>query len=159
MFVFIFFFFPSPWYVLVNQFNLSCDFDSPGCSWANSEEGVTSWSVGQGRTPSSRTGPSADHTFNNTLGRYLYFEASWTQNTKRLQDGDRVILKSPMIVSPTICLRFAYHMYGQHIKGLEVFVKNGKHKRRMWQKYGDQTDRWYMAEVELAINLEYYVSA
>ena len=121
----------------MNQFNLSCDFDSPGCSWANSEEGVTSWSVGQGRTPSSRTGPSADHTFNNTLGRYLYFEASWTQNTKRLQDGDRVILKSPMIVSPTICLRFAYHMYGQHIKGLEVFVKNGKHNvAEIWGSNG-----------------------
>lgn len=49
-------------------------------------------------------------------------------------------------------------MYGQHIKGLEVFVRNGKYKRRMWQKYGDQGDRWYIAEVELAVNLEYYVS-
>jgi len=139
----------------LKRFNLACNFEKPNCSWKSSDKGVKPWRLGRGKTPSARTGPQADHTLNTTKGHYLYFEASWGEGTRRLKSGDRVILESPLILSPAICLKFAYHMYGQHVKGLEVIIHNGKHKRKMWYKYGNQGNKWHMAQIDLPINVEY----
>lgn len=138
--------------------NLTCDFEKPGCQWKTAPNSAKSWNIGRGKTPSSNTGPSFDHTFKNKTGNYLYFEASWVSGTNRLDKGDRVILTSPPILTTTACLRFAYHMYGKNVEALEVFIRNGKHSRRMWQKKGNQGNKWFVANVELVVNIDYHVS-
>ena len=52
----------------INRFNIfldlvaKCDFDSGLCSqWSQSTSDQFDWTVGSGTTPSSGTGPSADH--------------------------------------------------------------------------------------------------
>lgn len=138
--------------------NLTCDFEKSGCQWLSSARGVKSWNIGKGKTPSAKTGPSFDHTFKNMSGHFLYFEASWIAGTKRLEKGDRVILQSPFILATSICLSFAYHMYGRDINALEVYIRNGKHARRMWSKKGNQGDKWFTANVELDVNIEFQVT-
>lgn len=43
--------------------NLDCDFDNGTCSWSTIRTDSTAvWTLMAGRTPSSATGPSSDHT-------------------------------------------------------------------------------------------------
>ncbi|XP_066912161.1 uncharacterized protein [Clytia hemisphaerica] len=142
----------------VKSLNLTCDFESPGCGWKNSKKGVKGWNIGKGATPSHRTGPSVDNTIKTKTGKYLYFEASWVSGTTPLRRGSRVILESPIIFSSQVCMKFAYHMYGKGVGSLEIHIRRGKHSRKMWSKKGDQGDKWYQAEVELAINIEYKIT-
>ena len=137
---------------------MSCDFEREGCQWKSSENGVKGWNVGQGPTASINTGPSFDHTFKNVSGHYLYFEASWIHGTPRLKNNDRVILESPIIVAPLACLKFAYHMYGSDVKGLEVYLNNGMHRKKIWHRDGPQGNNWNTAELDLSISIEYFVS-
>ena len=139
--------------------NLTCDFETSGCQWKSSELGVKKWNIGSGRTPSQKTGPSFDHTYKNVSGNYLFFEASWSgKGTPPLKAGQRIVLESPLILSSQVCLRFAYHMYGQSVGALEVYIRKGKHFRKMWSVKGNQKDKWHTAQVELAVNIEYKVN-
>ena len=40
----------------------NCDFDKGFCKWQNVKDNVFDWTRNSGRTPSSATGPSFDHT-------------------------------------------------------------------------------------------------
>ena len=139
--------------------NLTCNFETEGCEWKSSTTlGVKKWNIGRGPTPSRNTGPSFDHTYKNTSGNYLFFEASWSgKGTPPLKEGSRIVLESPLVLSSQVCLRFAYHMYGQSIGALEVYIRKGKHFRKMWSAEGNKKDKWHTAEIELAINIEYKV--
>jgi hypothetical protein len=76
------------------------------------------WSITNGPTPSSQTGPDADHTTadTNQLGFYYYLEQS------SQSPGNKAVLVSSSLplISTQRCLTFWYHMYGQHIGALEV---------------------------------------
>ena len=74
-----------------------------------------------------------------------------------LKLGSRVVLQSPLILSPQVCLTFAYHMLGSSMGSLEVYIRRGKHSRKMWSDKGDKGDKWLTAQVELAVNIEYKV--
>lgn len=110
------------------------------------------------RTPSYNTGPEYDHTYGNKTGKYIFLEASFVENTKPLKEGDRIIFQSPLMLASEACLKFAYHMHGRTMGSLEVVVRNGKFKRKMWEKKGEQGKKWKYAEISLAINIEYNVS-
>ncbi|XP_065669264.1 uncharacterized protein LOC100200388 isoform X3 [Hydra vulgaris] len=141
-----------------DDLNVSCDFEKEGCQWKSSEKGVKAWNIGQGPTASLNTGPSFDHTFKNLSGHYLYFEASWIQGTPRLKNNDRIILESPTILAPYACLKFAYHMFGVDIKGLEVYLNSGIHRKKIWHRDGPLGNKWNSVELDLSINIEYYIS-
>lgn len=144
----------------INSLNLTCDFESKGCAWNSSSKGVKGWNIGRDKTPSRNTGPSFDHTHKGKkTGHFLYFEASWSsRSSKPLKNGDRVILISPLIMASQVCLKFAYHMYGKSINALEVFIRRGKHYRKVWSKEGEQGEDWHIAEIDLAVNIEYKIS-
>lgn len=144
--------------IQVKSLNLSCNFESEGCKWTNSKRGIKEWNIGRGRTPSAKTGPSFDNTFKNASGTYLYFEASWATGTKPLRKGDRVILESPFILAPSVCLRFAYHMFGRDTDALEVYMRKGKHFKKVWHKNGNQGNKWLKATIDLSVNIEYQIS-
>ena len=153
--------FQSSFYTFtVSKLNLTCNFETEGCEWKSSTTlGVKKWNIGRGPTPSRNTGPSFDHTYKNTSGNYLFFEASWSgKGTPPLKEGSRIVLESPLVLSSQVCLRFAYHMYGQSIGALEVYIRKGKHFRKMWSAEGNKKDKWHTAEIELAINIEYKVN-
>ena len=85
------------------------------CSWQNSLADNTDWRRNNGYTPSSNTGPSADHTTGTYAGYYVYFEASYVST------GSLAYLDSPYYSAYQYCyLTFAYNMYGSDIGSLEV---------------------------------------
>ncbi|XP_039670520.1 MAM and LDL-receptor class A domain-containing protein 1 [Perca fluviatilis] len=101
-----------------------CDFESSMCSWSNLGGRVDQgdWLRGRGASPNPNTGPSVDHTTNSTHGYYLYVDSSvgeW---------GDMSFLISDVFQPSTRghCLTFWYHMYGNHVGTLRVYINDRK---------------------------------
>ncbi len=119
--------------------------------WVNEENGMIDdidFRTYNGATPTTSTGPDADHTTGNATGKYMYLEAS------------NCFLKTAMLTSPcfdlttltTPVLSFWYHMYGVDMGELHVDVYNGE----TWTKdvmptiTGDQGNIWKEAIISLA---------
>ncbi|KAM4625642.1 MAM domain-containing glycosylphosphatidylinositol anchor protein 2 [Polymixia lowei] len=101
------------------------------------------------------TGPSADRS-GSKQGFYMYIETS----RPRLE-GDKARLhtptfnvgsKSSVTANPTYCFAFYYHMYGKHIGGLNVFLRQKGQTvtdTSVWSLTGNQGDRWRQAKVNI----------
>ncbi|XP_052090794.1 MAM and LDL-receptor class A domain-containing protein 1-like [Mytilus californianus] len=127
--------------VFISGRNL-CDFENGLCDWTQDENNDTdNWIVYSGHTPSTRTGPDVDHTYGNSTGHYLYLEAS----SKPI--GDNVILKSQTLSSSAYCLSFSYHMYGNSMGSLNVYVQDCHNPKlhTIWSKSGDKGQAWMNA--------------
>ncbi|XP_069135769.1 MAM and LDL-receptor class A domain-containing protein 1-like [Argopecten irradians] len=78
---------------------------------------------------------------------YAYIETNWETS-----NGDVAILYrvfSPPLVNP-LCLTFAYHMYGNGIGTLNVFVKDETGANIVsWSKSGNQGNLWYGEVIEI----------
>ncbi|XP_078340611.1 MAM and fibronectin type III domain-containing protein 1-like [Crassostrea virginica] len=89
-----------------------------------------------GATPSSSTGSSAA---NDGL-MYAYIEASGKQ------PGNIASLESTVnIPAGSVCLRFAYHMYGKNMGSLKVVYGNVTH----FHEACDKGDQWRTASITL----------
>ena len=70
-----------------------------------------------------------------------------------------MILNSFQVLSPSVCLRFAYHMYGRSIKQLEVKIQTESGGVKVvWKRSGDQGDKWETANVTIHNSNAYKVS-
>ncbi|XP_022790685.1 uncharacterized protein LOC111330143 [Stylophora pistillata] len=122
-----------------------CEFDFDGiCHWKidDSNPSGFTWERNSGRTPSSSTGPSTDHT--SGPGHYLYAE------TSGIARGDKAQLVSRTFPATTgRCMTFWYHMYGSGMGELNVYVNITGTKLKVWSMSGDQGDEWKMARVTL----------
>ncbi|XP_062522144.1 MAM and LDL-receptor class A domain-containing protein 2-like isoform X2 [Corticium candelabrum] len=124
-----------------------CDFESSMCDWTNIHGDDFNWLPKGGQTPSSNTGPVADHTTGASHGRYLFIEASDPR-----QPGDTARLQSAVYAAPHIkgncTARFFYHMLGSQIGQLTLYVvENGQQERAIWSKKGSQSSTWQKAVV------------
>uniref|UniRef100_A0A3P8W664 Si:ch211-106h4.4 n=4 Tax=Cynoglossus semilaevis TaxID=244447 RepID=A0A3P8W664_CYNSE len=129
-----------------------CDFEINMCSWSNLGDGVDQgdWLRGSGGSSHPHTGPSFDHTTNTTHGHYLYVDCTvgeW---------GDRSFLVSEVFQWSTggHCLTFWYHMKGDHVGTLRVYIndrkmQNGGNEEGIlkWTETGNKGDQWKMANV------------
>ncbi|KAL8608892.1 hypothetical protein ACOMHN_065230 [Nucella lapillus] len=98
----------------------NCDFEKDTCTWSNVGGDTFDWLRTSGSTPSYFTGPTTDHTESNTNGHYMFMESS----APRVQ-GDKTWLVSqpfPAFSSGSVCFNFWYHMYGQSIGSLNVYI-------------------------------------
>lgn len=117
--------------------------------WSNLTNGAwdgIDWRTNSGTTPSSGTGPSADHTGSN--GNYLYLEASGSCNFQE------AILMSPCIdLSGTTLPEFSfwYNMNGDDIGELHVdlLVDGEWHNDIVPAVSGDQGTAWLNAKTSL----------
>ncbi|TNM98369.1 hypothetical protein fugu_014615 [Takifugu bimaculatus] len=130
-----------------------CDFEINMCSWSN-VGGVDEedWLRGRGDQPNLNTGPSIDHTTNSSQGYYLYVDSSvgeW---------GDRTFLVSDVFHPSTRghCLTFWYHMSGNHVGTLRVFLNDRKMHATgneegtlKWMESGNKGDKWQEASVHI----------
>ncbi|XP_066300036.1 MAM and LDL-receptor class A domain-containing protein 1-like [Branchiostoma lanceolatum] len=125
-----------------------CDFENGLCGWTNPQVGDEfDWTIGQGQTGSSSTGPSQDTTIGSAAGHYVFLESS----SPRVP-GDRCWLQSELF-QPTSsdgrCLQFSYHMYGSSVGTLRVILvdyDNGNSTRTIWELSSDQGDQWLFAQ-------------
>ncbi|GIV34565.1 MAG: hypothetical protein KatS3mg031_2100 [Chitinophagales bacterium] len=116
---------------IINTFPFTETFDTfPACGttcatvcpllsgWTNLTIDNTDWLVDANGTPSSNTGPSADHTTG--TGNYLYVEASSCLN-------NTAALTTPSLDLSGLTnfrMEFWYHMYGQSMGTLHIDVSN-----------------------------------
>lgn len=49
-----------------------CNFEEDWCGWQNVDIKYLEWTRHNGSTPTNLTGPSSDHTYKNSTGKYLY---------------------------------------------------------------------------------------
>ncbi|KAK2578666.1 hypothetical protein KPH14_012155 [Odynerus spinipes] len=122
-----------------------CDFEKPDlCWWEQDPLHDFDWRRHNFETPSSHigTGPTHDHTLGaENEGYYLYIEASG----RLVNDTARII--SPLYNSSLTesgCFSFWYHMYGNGIGALRVYVKKetDSESQLMFHKEGNQGNQW-----------------
>ena len=78
-------------------------------------------------------------------GYYIHIETSYPR-----KEGDNALLVLKP-VNGTVCLRFYYHMYGEDIGSLNVYV-NGN---RVFHKNSNQGNKWLLGEIEFhGVNTE-----
>ncbi|XP_050969614.1 MAM and LDL-receptor class A domain-containing protein 1 [Labeo rohita] len=129
---------------------LMCDFENGLCSWTQEhEEDMFDWTRIQGPTPTFNTGPWKDHTRANVDGHYLYIESSEPQKFK----DTAVLVSRPFLQTPRrgpeskppCVFRFHYHMFGQHVFHLAVYIRtrNSGRGNLLWARYGDQGNFWH----------------
>jgi len=117
--------------------------------WTNALDDDFDWTVDHFGTNSSQTGPSDDVSGG---GNYIYIEASGSlcQNT-----NEAVLISNCIEVqtsSDTCDLSFYYHMFGFHINkiSLEVTRDGGMSWEKLWEKQGNQGDRWFLKFIDLS---------
>lgn len=103
------------------------------------------WRLNSGNTPSSSTGPSADHTTGS--GKYVYLEATTCNSLE-------AVLTSPCVdvtgVTQPISLSFWYHMYGSAMGTLAVDVFDGqKWVKNVSTISGNQNNVWLNKTINL----------
>ncbi|XP_022097778.1 MAM and LDL-receptor class A domain-containing protein 1-like isoform X1 [Acanthaster planci] len=116
----------------------NCNFESGMCGWTDTSLGSYKWQLGSGATPTSNTGPSKDHTFNNAAGRYVYVNANsgsgFSQATLETKERHQA--------SSTCLFSFWYHMYGQDIGSLAVYLVEGSSRTLLIYLFEDMGDVW-----------------
>lgn len=65
--------------------------------------------------------------------------------------GDKAQLISPKINGASaMCMSFWYHMYGSHIKALNIYLsQNGTLGTAVWTRSGNQGNRWLQGNIQI----------
>ena len=88
------------------------------------------------------------------LGHYLYLETSTT-----LPAGSKAIINTPYYFNNgQKCVQFYYHMYGNTVGQLNVYVKYSFFSNQLlFSKSGNQNDTWRLAQVQVTRRTYYRV--
>ncbi|XP_074658781.1 meprin A subunit beta-like [Tubulanus polymorphus] len=116
-----------------------CSFDMKfACGFRDDLSSDFDWKINNGPTLSKDTGPDADA--KGGEGGYIY-----TETTGR-NSGDVSRLVSPLLEAPVggACLRFFYHMYGEDVGTLRVYMRttDGRKSELLLEK-GSKANQWF----------------
>ena len=79
-------------------------------------------------------------------GHYLYLEASSPR-----KHGDKSNILSPLMTGSQ-CMRFYYHMFGDTMGTLTVYMATNKSSpRALWIKSSDRGNTWHEANVQFNV--------
>ncbi|KAK9885852.1 hypothetical protein WA026_013730 [Henosepilachna vigintioctopunctata] len=131
-----------------------CSFEEDMCGWYNDNK-LLEWSRHNGPTPTNFTGPSWDHTYMNSSGKYLFVNML----KDKVGFASRARLRS-MIFNPpptvhgnvsskyynSCAIRFYLHQTGKHKSALSLHVTelkpNYNESKDIFWSYFDHGDRW-----------------
>ncbi len=139
----------------VSSFPFSENFDGfsaigTGNDWSNATDDDADWSVNAGTTPSSNTGPNADHTSGS--GNYLYTEASSPNYPGKVFNLLTPLFDFSALNNPH--MEFWYNMYGANMGDLHVDVyDNGVWNTDVLLLSGQQStdgNDWKVATIDLS---------
>ena len=142
------------------------------CSMLSEQTEGYEWTRDSGGTDSANTGPSQG---DGQSQFYVYAEATNMQqgHTARYVNGvfSVIMIHTIYLISTNIigvfiifrivtssisytgmiCIRFSYHMYGEHMGELRVFTQqeNQPSKTTIWSMNGDQQDVWKAEAIQL----------
>ncbi|XP_078283847.1 MAM and LDL-receptor class A domain-containing protein 1 [Rhinoraja longicauda] len=122
----------------------SCTFEHGQCGWKNSLADNFDWILGRGSFKSQR--PANDRSLGNENGHFLYLEA-----IPRGLRGDKVHLRSSLWKesSAKCTLSFWYYMSWKATGHIRVLIKTNKGLTEVWNKTGNQGDRWKKSVIYL----------
>ncbi|XP_033951588.1 MAM domain-containing protein 2-like [Pseudochaenichthys georgianus] len=129
-----------------------CDFEAGLCGYTQDKQSDSGdWELRRGPTPTSYTGPRADHSTG--LGYYLHMEAS------PMLSGQSVrLLSRPLRGSRgPQCLSFYYHMYGSGTGQLSVHLHKDGEGALLWKLSGEQSVAWLRATVEYRSDIQHQI--
>jgi len=130
-----------------------CNFEGSTCNWLQVQGDNFDWTRKRGTTGSFDTGPGTDHTRGTSRGYYMYIETSYPRKSNDSAQLMSVPFK-PVTGSNDCRLRFFYHMYGEHVNELNIWLKTSQSPydpmRKVWAKKGNQGDFWLRGEVNLS---------
>ncbi|KAF5298515.1 hypothetical protein FQR65_LT00057 [Abscondita terminalis] len=145
-----------------------CNFEQDWCGWQNVEGKVLQWARHNGSTPTNRTGPSFDHTYKNSTGKYMYvnmamgkeivFASAATLRSIVFNPPPRVHGNSSSRYYNSCTIRFFLHQYGSHKSGLMLQVTELRPKENvsteiLWS-YNDYGDTW-VRKIVILPNITY----
>eukprot|EP00922_Rhytidocystis_sp_ex-Travisia-forbesii_P015546 GHVS01023181.1.p1 GENE.GHVS01023181.1~~GHVS01023181.1.p1 ORF type:complete len:1571 (-),score=233.35 GHVS01023181.1:499-5211(-) len=127
----------------------SCDFDSSDCGmikFKNNLDMDLDWTLHSGPTETAGTGPEKDHTATSPEGKYLYMKSPG------YAAGSTATIMSQPAIYPQgkYCAKLAYHMYGDDVNSLRVYVHQllndkditGDWGQPKWLRVGDHGREW-----------------
>uniref|UniRef100_UPI00398F495B MAM and LDL-receptor class A domain-containing protein 1-like n=1 Tax=Pristiophorus japonicus TaxID=55135 RepID=UPI00398F495B len=122
----------------------SCTFEAGQCGWKNSLADNFDWILGQGSFQSLR--PASDQSLGNENGHFIYLEA--IPGGLR---GDKAHMRSSMWKesSAKCTLSFWYYMSRKATGLIRVLIQTDKDLTEVWNKTGNQGDRWNKAVIHL----------
>nr|XP_039270832.1 MAM and LDL-receptor class A domain-containing protein 1-like [Styela clava] len=126
-----------------------CDFEnSDFCTWTNNNGGSARWTINQGETPSTNTGPTSDHTLLSYTGHYIYLESNSLTNG----DSARLISNTVTVGPEGSCLKFYHHMFGENIGSLNAYSRPSTSSglgTKIWTYSKSKGQKWYLAKTYL----------
>ncbi|XP_072182128.1 MAM and LDL-receptor class A domain-containing protein 1-like [Diadema setosum] len=131
---------------------LSCDFDADRCFWRESLDDDFDWTRQTGPTISAGTGPDTDHS---GTGYYLYTEAS---NNSPGENARLSSSRQSQANLTDMCFQFFYHMKGNSMGTLNVWVMGGNGEGVVvWTQGGsDLGNQWQEANINISPDQESY---
>ncbi|XP_052765114.1 zinc metalloproteinase nas-6-like [Mya arenaria] len=121
-----------------------CTFQSGFCDWHNSQSDTMDWTRNKGTTPSTHTGPHADHS-GSTSHYYIYLEASGHTHKAAYLD-------SKTYPGGDYCVKFYYHMHGANIETLRLYAVAGGTKHSLRSFTGDHGNTWHHQSINAHIH-------
>uniref|UniRef100_A0A8C4ZBC4 Transmembrane serine protease 15 n=1 Tax=Gadus morhua TaxID=8049 RepID=A0A8C4ZBC4_GADMO len=137
---------------------LTCSFEQGMCFWRQNPAEGNTWIRTSGQTFPPLTGPSSDHTLGNYSGYYLVTPRSPSQ-----LESSYYIYSLPLTPPPQpICLKFWYHMLGEHVYRLRVLLSELPSSKPnimasstiVFQRDGNYGDNWNLGQVTLNLTME-----
>lgn len=149
-----------------------CDFESDWCGWQNSGQATLSWSRHNGPTPTDKTGPEFDHTFQHTnrTGYFLFVNMNQHANDleKKANTGfaSIAVINSVVFNPPPPCHsnasspykntcigRFYVHKFGMNPGSFNISVVEMRAHENvtstLWWSSENIGDEWIRTEVVL----------
>uniref|UniRef100_A0AAQ4QPI7 Transmembrane serine protease 15 n=1 Tax=Gasterosteus aculeatus aculeatus TaxID=481459 RepID=A0AAQ4QPI7_GASAC len=139
---------------LSNQEKLTCTFERGMCFWRQQqEEDDGDWIRTSIPTFPPLSGPSVDHTLNNSSGFYMVTPLSPGQWLKSFRMHSLRLSAQPQLM----CLSFWYHMFGEDVHRLRVLL-SGPPVIVVIQRDGNYGDNWNYGQVTLNLTTETVVN-
>ncbi len=126
----------------------SCLLDSGWYNLANGVYDEHDWRTFSGPTPTSGTGPDADHTTGTSAGKYLYVEPSHTCFVKKASVTTPCVDLSGLVMP---VMRLWYHASGVEIGSfhLDLFDGSTVVEDIVTPVYGNRGNEWKLLEADL----------
>ncbi|PAA52395.1 hypothetical protein BOX15_Mlig012801g1, partial [Macrostomum lignano] len=127
-----------------------CDFENDFCNWVQEPDNDFQWSRSKGTTGSEGTGPDRDHTCGTSECYYAYIDASAGEFDQKARISSVVF--RPIHSGSGCKFRLWYHMFGNHIESLTVFMRTSQTMDKIWERRGNQADEWTRGIIDLSSN-------
>ena len=127
----------------------NCDFEKSFCNWVDVSPSSLKWERGQAEAATGNTGPSVDHTFDNSSGYYAFVSS---QNGNIVDYADLIVDKNLGPSGTTCEIEFYYHMKGKTDYLVLYIATNYETTLKttfVFEYVGDAGDKWNRAVVTL----------